>query len=66
MRVRDREPIRLALKRFKKLLKENGIRWSRHGCRWFVKPSQLRRHKRFLKELKARQQTFLAKRAGLQ
>jgi len=66
MRVGDREPIGLALRRFKRLLKENGILWSMRRARWFIKPTEVRRKKLFQKWLKSRKQTTLAKRAGLQ
>jgi ribosomal protein S21 len=66
IRVGDREPIALVLRRFRKLLERNGIVWSMRRSRWFVKPTQLRRKKRFRKWLKSSAQTYLAKRAGLQ
>jgi ribosomal protein S21 len=65
MRVGDGEPIGLALRRFKKLLARNGLPWLLHP-RWYIKPGFWRRRKRYRKWVKARQQTLLDKRAGLQ
>jgi small subunit ribosomal protein S21 len=43
MRVRDREPIGLALRRFKKLLERSGLVKELRKRRHFEKPCELRR-----------------------
>jgi small subunit ribosomal protein S21 len=60
----DKEPIELALKRFKKLLARHGATWELRRRGYFIKPSQTRRAKRFQKRFKARKATLLAKQAG--
>lgn len=59
MVVYDREPIGLALRRFKRLLKRHGItREMRRRCS-FTKATLARRIKQFGKRLIARKQTLL-------
>jgi small subunit ribosomal protein S21 len=43
MRVHDREPIGLALRRFKKLLERSGFQKELRKRRHYEKPSELRR-----------------------
>jgi small subunit ribosomal protein S21 len=43
MRVHDREPIGLALRRFKKLLERSGFQKEMRKRRHYEKPSELRR-----------------------
>jgi small subunit ribosomal protein S21 len=62
--VADREPIRLALRRFKKLLKRNNLLGESRRREYFIKPTQTRRRKRFKKKFKARLATLHAKQAG--
>jgi small subunit ribosomal protein S21 len=62
----DKEPIGLALRRLKKLLERLGVSWELRRRKYFTKPTQTRRAKRFKKRFKARLATFLAKRAGEQ
>jgi small subunit ribosomal protein S21 len=66
MRVRDGEPIGLALRRFKKLVERSGIRREarEHSCH--VPPAHVRGTKKFLKRLKARLATLDAQKAGRQ
>jgi small subunit ribosomal protein S21 len=66
MRVRDGEPIGLALRRFKKLVERSGIRKEirEHSCH--VPPAHVRGTKKFLKRLKARLATLDAQQAGRQ
>jgi ribosomal protein S21 len=62
----DKEPIVLALKRFKKLLQRHGATWELRRRRCFIKPSEIRRAKRFQKRFKTREATLLAQQAGQQ
>jgi ribosomal protein S21 len=71
--VADKEPITLALKRFKRSLEQNGINWEMrkrglliqpNGC--IFKATETRRAKKFQKRFKAREATLLAKMAGEQ
>jgi small subunit ribosomal protein S21 len=64
--VGEREPIGLALRRFKKLLQRQGVTWEMKRRAYFADPTQARRAKRFQKRFKARQTTLLAQRAGEQ
>lgn len=67
MRVRDGEPIGLALRRFKKLLDRNGVwREIRYKSGEYSPPTQTRRKKKFKKRLKARQATLDAQATGEQ
>jgi small subunit ribosomal protein S21 len=62
--VAEREPIGLALKRFKKSLEREGVireMWRRAS---FASPTQARRAKLFKKRFKARKATLLAQMAG--
>src|SRR5438309_1626100 len=45
LRVADKEPIALALKRFKKLLERHGATWELRRRTYFVKPTEFRRAK---------------------
>lgn len=60
------ESIGQALKRFRKLLERHGMSWELKRRKYFVKPSQVRRSKRFRKRFKARRAVLLAKMAGEQ
>ena len=61
-----REPIGLALRRFKKLLERNNVLLESRRRETFLKATQIRRAKRFKKKFKARMATLLAKQSGLQ
>jgi small subunit ribosomal protein S21 len=62
----DKEPIGLALRRFKRLLERHRASYLPRRHRYFVKPTEIRRAKRFQKKFKARRATLLAKQAGEQ
>ena len=71
--VAEKEPIGLALKRFKRSLEQHGVRWEirkrglliqPNGCAFTATAS--RRAKKFQKRFKARKATLLAKMAGEQ
>jgi len=62
----EKEPIDVALERFKKLLERHGVMTELRLRRFFVKSTQTRRDKRFRKRLKARTATLLDKHAGAQ
>jgi ribosomal protein S21 len=62
----DKEPIVLALRRFKKLLERHGATWEMRRRQYFIKPTNGRRAKRFKKKFKARLATLQAKQAGEQ
>ena len=71
--VADKEPIALALKRFKRSLQQQGVNWEMrrrglliqpNGCAF--KATATRRAKKFQKRFKARKATLLAKMAGVQ
>jgi ribosomal protein S21 len=71
--VADKEPIALALKRFKRSLEQHGANWDMrkrglliqpNGCAF--KATATRRAKKFQKRFKARKATLLAKMAGEQ
>lgn len=70
--VGEREPIGLALKRFRKVLERHRASWKWHkpigwrGLNSYIKPSKIRGVKRFLKKVKARTATRRAKLAGEQ
>jgi small subunit ribosomal protein S21 len=64
--VGEREPIGLALRRFKKLLERQGVTWELRRRAYFADASQARRAKRFQKRFKARKATLLAQMAGEQ
>lgn len=64
--VAEREPIGLALRRFKKLLEREGVTWEMRRRVNFTGPTQTRRANRFQKRFKARKATLLAQRAGKQ
>jgi small subunit ribosomal protein S21 len=50
MRVHDREPIGLALRRFKKLLERSGMQKELRAHQHYEKPCELRRRARLRKE----------------
>ena len=50
MRVHEREPIGLALRRFKKLLERSGMQKELRAHQNYEKPSELRRRARLRKE----------------
>jgi ribosomal protein S21 len=64
--VGEREPIVLALKRFRKVLDRHGVTREMRRRLSFADPKQARRVKRFRKRFKARQATLLAQMAGKQ
>ena len=66
IRVGEREPIELALKRFKKILALQGVSWEMRRRKYFVAATQARRARRFQKRFQARKATLLAKAAGVQ
>lgn len=66
MRLHDREPIGLALRRFRKLLTLHGLLWERRKRSHYISETAYRRAKRFRKRLKARLATLRAQQAGLQ
>jgi small subunit ribosomal protein S21 len=66
IRVGEREPIGLALKRLKKLLIRENVAWEMRRRSCFADPTQQRRAKRFQKRFKARKATLLAQMAGEQ
>jgi small subunit ribosomal protein S21 len=54
MRVHDKEPIALALRRFKKLIERSGMQKELRAHQHYEKPSELRRRARLRKEKAAR------------
>ena len=64
--VGEREPIGLALRRFRKLLERNFIVYEMRQNRWFTTATEIRRKKEHRKCRKSRLATQLAKRAGKQ
>ena len=64
--VGEREPIALALRRFKELLERQGVTWEMRRRACFVDATQVRRSKRFQKRFKTRKATLLAQRASEQ
>jgi small subunit ribosomal protein S21 len=62
----DKEPIQLALKRFKKSLERHGVKWEQRRRGHFIEATQMRRAKKFQKRFKARRATLLAQKAGEQ
>jgi ribosomal protein S21 len=64
--VAEREPIALALRRFKKLLERHGVAWEMRRRVYVADPTQVRRAKQFKKRFKARLATLMAKKAGEQ
>ncbi len=62
----DKEPIGLALRRFKKLLERNGATRELRRRAYFTSATQVRRARRFTKRFKARNATLLAQMAGEQ
>jgi small subunit ribosomal protein S21 len=64
--IRDREPIGLALRRFKQQLQAHGVVWEMWRRRYFADPTDLRRQKKFQKRFKARKATLFAKMAAEQ
>jgi small subunit ribosomal protein S21 len=66
IRVGEREPVGLALKRLRKALERQGIAREMRQSRYFIKPTELRRRKKFLKLLKSQQATRQEKGSGKQ
>jgi small subunit ribosomal protein S21 len=62
----EREPIGLALRRFRKLLERSEFGWESRRKRWFTKATEMRRKKAFRKWYKNRHAMLMAKRAGKQ
>jgi len=62
----DREPIGLALRRFRKLLEWSGTNHEMRCSLYFDEPTQVRQRKEIRRRLKTREATYLAKRAGEQ
>lgn len=54
MRVHDREPIGLALRRFKKLIERSGIQKELRAHETYEKPSEARRRARIRRQKNAR------------
>lgn len=54
MRIHDKEPIALALRRFKKLIERSGVQKELRAHQHYEKPSELRRRARLRKEKSAR------------
>src|SRR5215831_5649438 len=54
MRVHDKEPIGMALRRFKKLIERSGMQKELRAHQHYEKPSELRRRARLRKEKAAR------------
>jgi small subunit ribosomal protein S21 len=50
MRIHDREPIGLALRRFKKLLERSGLTKELRQRKYYEKPCELRRRNKLRKE----------------
>jgi ribosomal protein S21 len=71
--VADKEPIALALKRFKRSLQQHGVNWEMRKRGFLIQPNGCafaatanRRATKFQKRFKARKATMLAKMAGEQ
>ena len=64
--VGEREPIGLALRRFRKLLERTGTTYEMRRSWYFLAPNQIRRKKRNSKSLKCRLATLQAKRTEKQ
>jgi small subunit ribosomal protein S21 len=62
----DKEPIGVALRRFKKLLERSGLTRDLNRQQSFEKPTKIRRAKQFNKRFKARRATLLAQTYGEQ
>jgi small subunit ribosomal protein S21 len=54
MRVHDKEPLGLALRRFKKLIERSGMQKELRARQHYEKPSELRRRARLRREKAAR------------
>jgi small subunit ribosomal protein S21 len=54
MRVHDKEPIGMALRRFKKLIERSGMQKELRAHQHYEKPSELRRRSKVRKEKSAR------------
>ncbi|GIW78383.1 MAG: 30S ribosomal protein S21 [Gemmatales bacterium] len=61
MRIHDREPIALALRRFKKLLERSGMQKELRKRKHYEKPSELRRRAKLRKEAAIRKARNLGK-----
>jgi len=60
------ESIGQAFRRLRKLLERLGVSWELRRRKYYLKPSQVRRAKRFRKRFKARHAVLIAKMAGEQ
>jgi small subunit ribosomal protein S21 len=58
MRVHEKEPIGMALRRFKKLIERSGMQKELRSHQHYEKPSELRRRARLRKEKAARKARF--------
>ena len=65
MRVHDKEPIALALRRFKKLIERSGMQKELRAHQHYEKPSELRRRSRLRKEKAAGNQSAAARLLGI-
>jgi small subunit ribosomal protein S21 len=63
MRVHEREPIGLALRRFKKLLERSGIQKELRKRKYYIKPCEERRRTELRKQSAIRKGKTLAKKA---
>ena len=64
--VGEREPIGLALRRFKQLLANQGVIWEMRRRVYFADATQARRAKIFRQRFKGRKATLLAQKVGKQ
>lgn len=64
--VGEREPIGLALRRFKKAVERQGVLWEMRRRRYVADATQTRRAKQFKKRWNARRSTLLAQKRGEQ
>ena len=62
--VRDGEPIEAVLRRFKKRVEREGVAWEMRRRASYVRGTDERRAKGFRKRFKAREATFVARRAS--
>ena len=64
MRVHDREPIGLALRRFKKLLERSGLTKELRKRKHYEKPSEIRRRAELRKQSAIRKAKLQSKQGG--
>lgn len=60
MRVRDKEPIGLALRRFKKLVERSGIQRELRKHKYYEKPCEIRRRAKLRKQSAIRKGKIVA------